>query len=129
MAWEPKDPTGRSGQDPFDEIFKKAQELFRRFMPTRGIGTIIVIVIAALVLFQAFFIVQPDEQGVVKRFGDVVRLVGPGPHIKIPLFESVVTPKVEKLHRVEIGFRIPSHRISPYFTNLLVIVRREFSSP
>ena len=30
---------------------------------------------------------------------------GPGPHLKIPLVESVLQPKMAKLHRVEIGFR------------------------
>lgn len=103
MAWEPRDPTG--GQDPFDEAFKKAKDQFRRIMPTRGIGAIIILVIAILIAIQSFFIVQPDEEGLVKRFGDVVRTVGPGPHLKIPLLESVATPKVEKLHRVEVGFR------------------------
>jgi len=105
MAWEPKDPTGRSGQDPFDEILKKGQELFRRFMPTRGIGTIIVIVLGLLVLSQSFYTVQPAEVGLVKRFGDVVRTEGPGLNFKIPFVETVLTPQVEKLHRVEVGFR------------------------
>ncbi len=95
MAWEPKDPTGRSGQDPFDEVFKKGQELFRRFMPTRGIGMIIVIVLGLLVLSQSFYTVQPAEMGLVKRFGDVVRTEGPGLNFKIPFVETVLTPQVE----------------------------------
>ena len=75
-------------------------------MPTGGgFTSIALIVIAVLALAQAFFIVAPDEQGLVKRFGDVVRTVEPGPHLKIPFLETVVTPKVEKLHRVEVGFR------------------------
>ena len=51
------------------------------------------------------FIVAPDEEGVVKRFGVPVRAVDPGPHLKIPIVETVLQPKVAKLHRVEIGFR------------------------
>src|SRR4029078_11644876 len=54
---------------------------------------------------QSAFIIGPDEEGVVKRFGIPVRTVGPGPHVKIPLVESVLQPKVAKLHRVEVGFR------------------------
>ncbi|MGH7411418.1 MAG: FtsH protease activity modulator HflK, partial [Candidatus Methylomirabilis sp.] len=46
-----------------------------------------------------------DEEGVVKRFGAVVRTVEPGPHPKIPLIETVLQPKVAKLHRIEVGFR------------------------
>lgn len=105
MAWEPKDPWGRSGDDPLDEALKKAQEQLNRLVPGRGFKSIIWIVLAVLVLWQSVFIVAPDEQGLVKRFGDITRTVGPGPHFKIPLLETVETPKVEKLHRVEIGFR------------------------
>ena len=73
--------------------------------PTRGMKSIILIVAGILVLSQAVFKVEPDEEGLVKRFGDVVRTVAPGPHLKLPFFETVVTPKVEKLHRIEVGFR------------------------
>ena len=105
MAWEPKDPLGRSGDDPLNEALKKAQEQLNRLVPGRGFKSIIWIVLAILLLWQSVFIVAPDEQGLVKRFGDITRTVGPGPHFKIPLLETVETPKVEKLHRVEIGFR------------------------
>ena len=105
MAWEPKDPWGRSGEDPLDEALKKAQEQLNRLVPGRGFKSVIWIVLAVLVLWQSVFIVAPDEQGLVKRFGDIARTVSPGPHFKIPILETVETPKVEKLHRVELGFR------------------------
>lgn len=73
--------------------------------PTRGMKSIILVVAAILVLSQSVFKVDPDEEGLVKRFGDVVRTVEPGPHLKIPFLETVVTPKVQKLHRIEVGFR------------------------
>ena len=106
MAWEPKDPWGRGGDDPLDEALKKAQEQVKRFVPSGGgFTSVIFIAVAVFVLSQAFFIVAPDEQGLVKRFGDVVRTAEPGPHMKVPILETVLTPKVEKLHRVEVGFR------------------------
>ena len=106
MAWEPKDPWGQQGgADPLDDVLKKAKEQWQRMKPTRGMKSIILIVAGILVLSQAVFKVEPDEEGLVKRFGDVVRTVGPGPHLKLPFFETVVTPKVEKLHRIEVGFR------------------------
>ena len=106
MSWEPKDPWGQQGgSDPLDDILKKAQEQWQRMMPSKGMKSIIWIVIAILALSQAVFKVEPDEEGLVKRFGDVVRTVGPGPHLKLPFIETVVTPKVEKLHRLEVGFR------------------------
>lgn len=105
MAWEPKDPWGGSGQDPLDEALRKAKDQLTHLVPGRGFKSIIYIVLAVLALWQSVFIVAPDEQGLVKRFGDIVRVVEPGPHFKIPFVESVDTPKVEKVHRIEVGFR------------------------
>lgn len=105
MAWEPKDPWGGSGQDPLDEVVRKAQDQLSRMVPGRGMKSIALIVLGVLALWQSVFIVAPDEQGLVKRFGDIVREVESGPHFKIPFVETVDTPKVEKLHRVEVGFR------------------------
>ena len=106
MSWEPKDPWGQQGgSDPLDDVIKKAQEQWKQMKPSKGIKSIIWIVIAIFAFSQAVFKVEPDEEGLVKRFGDVVRTVGPGPHLKVPFLETVVTPKVEKLHRVEVGFR------------------------
>lgn len=106
MSWEPRDPWGQQGgSDPLDDVLKKAQEQWQQMKPSKGMKSIVWIVIAILALSQAVFKVEPDEEGLVKRFGDVVRTVGPGPHFKVPFIETVVTPKVEKLHRVEVGFR------------------------
>ncbi len=105
MSWEPKDPWGRKGGDPLEDVLRQAQDQLRQIMPSRGLGKIIWIVLAVLLAWQAVFIVAPDEEGVVKRFGDVTRIVGPGPHFKIPFVETVLQPKVLKVHRIEVGFR------------------------
>ena len=106
MAWEPRDPWGQQGGgDPLDDVLNKAKEQWQRMKPTRGMKSIVLVVAAILVLSQSVFKVDPDEEGLVKRFGDVVRTVEPGPHLKIPFLETVVTPKVQKLHRIEVGFR------------------------
>lgn len=106
MSWEPKDPWGQQGgQDPLDDILKKVQEQWRQVKPTRGMNWLVILIGLIFMFVQGVFIVEPDEQGLVKRFGNVVRTVGPGPNFKIPFVETVVTPKVEKLHRVEIGFQ------------------------
>src|SRR5215471_14652259 len=104
MVWDPKDPWSKRN-DPLEEALKQAQTQFRNFIPTGGFKNIL---LAGLVLFlawQSAFIVAPDEEGVVKRFGVPVRTVGPGPHLKIPVIETVLQPKVAKLHRVELGYR------------------------
>lgn len=104
MVWDPKDPWGKK-QDPIDDLLRQAKERLGLGLPFKGVGPILLAVLAVFLVWQGTYIVAPDEEGVVKRFGAVVRSEGPGPHLKIPLIESVERPKVEKLHRLEIGFR------------------------
>ncbi len=104
MVWDPKDPWSKRG-DQFDDAFKQAQSQFRNLLPSSGFRNVAVAGLLIFLAWQSAFIVGPDEEGVVKRFGMPVRTVGPGPHLKIPLVETVLQPKVAKLHRVEIGYR------------------------
>ncbi len=56
-------------------------------------------------LLSGIYIVGPDEQGVVRRFGKAVRVVEPGPHYRLPRpIERVDKPKIQQVRRVEIGF-------------------------
>jgi len=57
-------------------------------------------------LLSGIYIVGPDEQGVIRRFGKQVRVTGPGPHWHLPFpIEQVNTPKVTQVRRIEVGFR------------------------
>ena len=104
MVWDPKDPWSKRG-DPFDDAFRQARNQFRNLFPSTGFRNIFIALLFIVLVWQSAFIVAPDEEGVVKRFGTPVRTVDPGPHLKIPLVETVLQPKVAKLHRVEIGYR------------------------
>jgi membrane protease subunit HflK len=56
-------------------------------------------------LLSGIYIVGPDEQGVVRRFGKVVRITEPGPHYRLPRpIEKVDKPKIQQVRRIEIGF-------------------------
>ena len=60
-------------------------------------------------LLSGIYIVQPDEQGVVRRFGKAVRVTQPGPNYHLPRpIEMVDKVKVKKVRRIEIGFRTVS---------------------
>jgi membrane protease subunit HflK len=69
-------------------------------------GFIIVILIALAVWgLTGFYRVQPDEQGVVLRFGKYVRTTPPGFHYRAPTpIEEVLLPKVTRENQVNIGF-------------------------
>jgi membrane protease subunit HflK len=58
------------------------------------------------VLITSFYQVDPDEMGVVQRFGRYVRTTAPGLRFKLPLgIETVLKVKVTHVFKEEFGFR------------------------
>ncbi len=105
MSWEPRGPGNM--EDPIAKIIQEFQNMLKQRPGGplfKGWKVIAVIALALFLLWKGFYIVAPDEQGIVLRFGDMVRTAGPGPHLKIPMIENVLLPKITKLHRIEIGF-------------------------
>ena len=121
MAWNQpggngsKDPWGNRGdqQGPpdLDEVLRKLQAQLGRIFGSRGGGSgrmlgglggggaigIGVIAIGALVAWflSGIYIVDAAEQGVITRFGEYNRTVGPGPHWAprfIDVSEEVAVP-------------------------------------
>jgi membrane protease subunit HflK len=77
-------------------------------LPRSGGRGLILLALVAVVVWLAtgFYRVQPDEQGVVLRFGAFDRTALPGLNYHIPWpIETAVTPSVTRINRVEIGFR------------------------
>ncbi|HBE95237.1 MAG TPA: FtsH protease activity modulator HflK [Desulfovibrio sp.] len=93
------------GQGPPDlgDIADKFKSLKGLRLPP---GRILALIVAALWILSGIYIVEPDEIGVVQRFGAFDRTAGSGPHYHIPFpVESVTTPKVTRIQRMEFGFR------------------------
>ena len=60
-------------------------------------------------LLSGVYIIDPDEQGVVRRFGKAIRVTQPGPHYHFPTpIERLNKVKVKKVRRLEVGFRTVS---------------------
>ncbi len=77
-------------------------------LPSLGRNTIVLAVVVVLGLWMAsgFYMVQADELGVVLRFGKLTNVTEPGLNYHLPYpVESVETPQVTEVKRVEIGFR------------------------
>jgi membrane protease subunit HflK len=69
---------------------------------------LVLLVVAAIALWGAsgFFRVDPDELGVVLRFGKEVRQVQPGLHYHAPWpIETALTPKALRVNKIDIGMR------------------------
>ncbi len=57
--------------------------------------------------FSGFFRVEPDELGVVLRFGKYVRDVQPGLNYHLPYpIESALTPKALRVNKIDVGMRL-----------------------
>jgi membrane protease subunit HflK len=104
--------SGRGPTPPdIDKIIRELQEKIKKFLPggssSGGKQAILVLIILGLVwLASGLYRVLPDEQGVVLRFGKFVKTTQPGLNYHIPVpIESVITPKVTKVNRIDIGFR------------------------
>ncbi|OXS28273.1 MAG: HflK protein [Desulfovibrio sp. MES5] len=86
-----------------DNPFKKLSQL--RFPNGRGF-LLVGLGVVVLWLLSGIYIINPDEQGVVLRFGKYDRTEGPGPHYALPApIESVYKPQVTQVLRSEVGFR------------------------
>jgi membrane protease subunit HflK len=107
------------GQQPPDleELLRRSQEKVKRLFPggAGGLGgnrrglVLIPLVVVAIWLASGFYRVQPDEQGVVLRFGEWIKTTQPGLNWHFPSpIESVETPKVTRVNRVEVGFVGPA---------------------
>lgn len=104
---------GGGGQMPdLDGLIAQIQATIRRFMGGGGRfsgGRGLIAVLLGLIAIwggSAFYRVQPDEQGVVLRFGEFVYWTPPGLHWHLPWpIERVEKPTVTRINRTEIGYR------------------------
>ena len=107
--------SGRGGQRPpnIDEVIEKIQKIINKFAGggSGGSKPIIfgLILLAVIWAFSGLYRVLPDEQGVVLRFGKFTSTTQPGLNYHIPYpVEKVLTPKVTKVNRIDVGFRSAS---------------------
>jgi len=68
--------------------------------------TVFIIGAIAVWALSGFYRVDADEQGVVLRFGKYTNMTQPGLNYHLPFpIESVMTPKVSRVNRIDVGFR------------------------
>ena len=95
----------------FDTYFANLKDQIKKIFPGGGSNKRNVL-FACLIFFilwllTGFYKVNANEQGVVLRFGEWVRTTLPGLHYHLPYpIEIAKTPKVTKVNKTEIGFRV-----------------------
>ena len=102
---EPSPDGGGKGPD-YDKLSDAFKRLPHLSAPSGGRIKWVIVALVGVWLLSGIYIVNPDEEGVVLRFGKYDRTVGAGPHYALPFpIETVYKPKVTQVQRVEVGFR------------------------
>lgn len=102
-------PQGPQGPD-LDDLIRQGQDKLNQMFGGSGgnsgrLFALIAAVIVGLWLASGFYQVGPEEQGIVLRFGKYSEQTNPGLRYRLPYpIESHMTPKVETVNRVDVGF-------------------------
>ncbi len=89
-----------------EEFLRRGQDSLRNMFGGGGglLAAGAALVVVALWLASGIYLVSPDEQGVVLRFGAYQETTQPGLHYHLPLpIETVDLPKVTRVNRTEVG--------------------------
>ena len=107
-----KQPSSNNSDD-MEDLAKKFQDglknMFGGSSKTPDVKkpiTLFIIGAIAVWALSGFYRVDADEQGVVLRFGKYTNMTQPGLNYHLPFpIESVMTPKVSRVNRIDVGFR------------------------
>lgn len=109
MAWDwdklQQQRQGRQGGPPpqMDEVLEKIKHLKSGFP---GGWIIIIILIVLILAWNMIYEIEPNEVGVIQKFGRHVRTTEPGLHSKLPNpIEKLTKVPIRKVEREEFGFR------------------------
>ena len=92
-------------QHSFDDMLETIELKLKKFKGG-GIFILVAVVVLVIIIWTAWFTVQPEETGVVLRFGKVMRTAGPGLHFKLPFgVEKVRLVPTARVLKEEFGFR------------------------
>jgi membrane protease subunit HflK len=87
-----------------DQIFD-VESLKKIRLKKKPVQWIITIVVLLILVFSSFYRIEPEQVGIVLRFGKYVRTTSPGLNFKIPFIESVTKIPVQRQLKQEFGFR------------------------
>ncbi len=106
-------PGGGGAQQPpdIDELIRKGQDKFRSVFGGgngkgggKGMISLIGLALVFGYLYAGFYKIQPDEAGVVLRFGKYIETKGTGLHFHFPPIDKVYKPKVTAVNKIDVGF-------------------------
>ena len=78
------------------------------------------VLLGIFAIYSSFYTIDPGEIGVIQRFGKLSSYSDPGLHLKIPVVDKLTVVDVEKVRRIEIGFRSDRSRVSIVQESLMI---------
>ena len=81
---------------------------------------IVPIFFGILAVLSSVYTIQPGEIGVIQRFGKFSSYTNPGLNLKIPFVDTLTKVNVEKVRRIEIGFRSERARVNVLQESLMI---------
>jgi len=102
-------PGGKPGFD-FEDRVQRGKERLKQIMPSgpRGVVVVVVLVLAGILAWTAYYTVPSDSVAVVQRFGKYLKNVPPGLHFKLPLgIDTATIVPVKRQLKQEFGFTTP----------------------
>ena len=105
-----KRPNSNGTPPDIDEMLRQGKDKLKKMIPT-GFGggkglLLLLLVIIGIWALTGVYRINPQQQGVVLRFGEWVRTTPPGLHYHLPSpIEKVLTPDVTRDNRIEVGYR------------------------
>jgi len=85
---------------------ERINDLKNKLPSMKKVFMVIVFVIAAIIFFTGLYTVDPEEVGIIQRFGKYQNTTSPGLHFKIPFGIDMLTKvKTKNVYKGEFGFR------------------------
>ncbi|MDP8220944.1 MAG: FtsH protease activity modulator HflK [Candidatus Stygibacter frigidus] len=105
----------------FDEVKVKKQTIPQ--FPKKRVITALIIILVLIFFVTGLYTIDPEEVGVIQRFGKYTTTTMPGLHFKIPFgVDNLTKVKVTNVYKEEFGFRTVQPGIKSRYSS------RDFSS-
>ncbi|HCX72159.1 MAG TPA: FtsH protease activity modulator HflK, partial [Candidatus Cloacimonas sp.] len=98
--------------------FEEVKNMKLPHLPQKKIIFWIVIIALAIIILTGLYTINPEEVGVIQRFGKYVNTTEPGLHFKIPFgIDKLTKVPIKEIKKEEFGFRTIQAGIKSRFSS------------
>jgi membrane protease subunit HflK len=100
-----------------DQIFDM-NSLRKIQVKKKPVQILLLLIVVLILLFSSFYQIEPEQVGVILRFGKYTRTTDPGLRFKLPIVESVTKVRVQRQLKEEFGFRTEEAGIQTRYSQM-----------